>query len=238
MSNVRTLFEKLKPVKLYTYFNDVPGISPFDSYKLILLWMEHWKAVGFEPFVLTEWHASKHPMFEKFNAVVSAFPSVNSPEYERACWIRWLAFSAMGGGYMSDYDVFPVKLGKLRGVTLPEYTGRDLSSVQILQGSCCCPSYVFAMSRTIDALCELFMSGKYGRKDQGGREHWSDMYAIEQLVIEGNPIIQRHNTVVGYGDAGWEKSPAVHFSNGSMQPKGLTPRWQCIPSLIDEARKL
>ena len=238
MSNVRTLFEKLKPVKLYTYFNDVPGISPFDSYKLILLWMEHWKAVGFEPFVLTEWHASQHPMYEKFYAVVSKFPSVNPPEYERACWIRWLAFSAMGGGHMCDYDVFPVALNELKTIDLPLFSVPDMRRVQILQGSCCCPSYVAAWSHGINELCELFMTGRYGRKDQGGREHWSDMYAIEQLVIEGNPIIQRHNTVVGYGDDGWEKSPAVHFSNGSMQPKGLTPRWQCIPSLIDEARKI
>ena len=223
-------------MKLYTYYSNVPGISPFDSTKLINLWIERWREVGFEPFVLTEWHARKHPLYEQFNAVVSKFPSVNSFEYERACWIRWLALSAMGGGYASDYDVFPVKLDELGSVVLPEYTGRDLNAVQILQGACCCPSFVYGLPHAIDELCELFMTGRYGRKDQGGREHWSDQYAIEQLVIEGNPIIQRHNTVVGYGDAGWQKSPAVHFSNSSMQPKGLTPRWQCIPSLIDEAR--
>lgn len=230
-------------MKLYTYYSNVPGISPFDSTKLINLFIERWREVGFDPFVLTEWHARKHPLYEQFNAVVSKFPSVNSFEYERACWIRWLALSAMGGGYMADYDVFPVRVNKIEEIgdtymNLPHHTTEDLTSVQIYQGACCCPSMVYASVNGINKLCQLFMTGKYGRKDQGGREHWSDMYAIEQLVLENHPIIQRHNTVVGYGDAGWEKSPAVHFSNGSMQPKGLTPRWQCIPSLIDEARKL
>lgn len=219
-------------MKLYTYYSNVPGISPFDSTKLINLWMEHWKAVGFEPFVLTEFHARKHPYFQVFNEAVFKLPTVNPALYEAACYHRWLSMAQIGGGILMDYDVFPIDVTKIHN-SLQKYRDEPLT---VFQNRNCCPSMVNGTAEAYLDQCHRFANYKLtGKELEQGRPHTSDMLILEQRALNEPDSFALTNLVRCWGEQDNETG-AIHFNNGSMTPKGLTPRWQCIPSLIDEAR--
>lgn len=219
-------------MKIYTYYADCPTHDQVAELRLISLWRRVWTEAGWEPFVLSEWHARKSPFFDEYLAAVMRLPSVNSREYETACYMRWMALATVGGGYMADYDVFPAKRNDPSG--LPEMTGVMLNRLQIFQNRNVCPSFVFAMQSVAEQLTRLFVAEKPpGYRDHNGRPHYSDMYALEDLVTAGSTLIETHDLVRDYqGSDGWEKAPYIHFANGYTVPRGLVPRWQHIPQLI------
>lgn len=219
-------------MRIYTYYADCPTHDQVAELRLISLWRDHWSAAAWEPFVLNEWHARQSAFFDEYLAAVQKLPSVNSREYETACYLRWMALAAVGGGYMADYDVFPAKRGKSRG--LPEMTGVMLNRLQVFQNRNVCPSFVYAQQSVAENITRLFVADKPpGYRDHNGRPHYSDMYALEDMVVADSDLIQTHDLVRDYmGSEGWEKAPFIHFANGYMGPRGLTPRWQHIPKLI------
>jgi hypothetical protein len=93
-------------MKLYTYYVDCPAHAGRGEVELVELWQKNWNSIGVETSVLNLSHAKDHPYFKEFDKAVSVLPSVNSKEYELACFHRWLALACVGGGFMSDYDVF------------------------------------------------------------------------------------------------------------------------------------
>eukprot|EP00439_Symbiodinium_sp_Y106_P008286 s603_g1.t1 len=51
------------------------------------------------------------PEFEEFNHTLwTKVPLGQGYEYDFQCYIRYLAMAAVGGGWMSDYDVIPTYL--------------------------------------------------------------------------------------------------------------------------------
>jgi len=73
-------------------------------------WVTAWAAAGWQPRVLDESAAKNHPDFYTLRAKFQKLPTVNSKEYELACFLRHVALAAVGGGWMSDYDVVPVNM--------------------------------------------------------------------------------------------------------------------------------
>ena len=104
-------------MRCYCYYMPVGLYDEESQRKLIDVWERSWRKSGYEPIVLNEGDAKQHPMYDKFNENVSKLPSEYGPNYDRACFMRWLAMAAQtdgkyGGGLMLDYDVisygFPV----------------------------------------------------------------------------------------------------------------------------------
>lgn len=220
-------------MKIFTYYENVPGISGYDSIKLIQSWREAWTACGFEPLVITEHHARKHPDFEKFEALAKALPSVNSAQYEFACYARWLALCQVGGGFLADYDLFPRNFdenGGLRG--FPSLTGVQLGKLNIFQNHNVCPCFCYASANTAKRVCETIVSTTLGRRKIGEREHVSDQYVFEDLVLAGVDWIETHDVVREYGDAEWLNRPMVHLSNACMTPAGKVPRWKFVKEIL------
>lgn len=240
-------------MKIYSYYAEVPDLNRFDELKLITVWREAWTAAGWEPFVLSEWYARKHPLYAALDELVSKLPSTNPARYERACYMRWLALAAIGGGWMSDYDCFPApgllgtptidtgnlaKWPNLANVTDFKFwhtlTGVDMNKIQVLQTPCC-PAVVYCAAENAEKFAHAVIAGSWnglGNRPQGDKAHYSDQYALEDLVIRKEDWIQPRSIVKLWGDAEWEKAPIVHFANAVMGPGGKLPRWKHIPQLL------
>jgi len=93
-------------MRAYTYYVNVPGLWSDESQRaLIDVWQRSWRKAGWEPVVLTEDDARKHPRFDFFNEHFRSLPSEYGVDYTTACFMRWLAVAQAGGGLLLDYDV-------------------------------------------------------------------------------------------------------------------------------------
>lgn len=232
-------------MKLFAYFADVPDLNRFDELKLITLWRQYWTRAGWQPFVLNEWYAQKHPLYGKLDEFVSKLPSSNPKAYERACYIRWLALAQAGGGWMADYDVFP-RITKDGDWVAPMFsgpdpmpgcwhdiTGKDMNDILVLQTPCC-PAVVYCSPENAVRFCEQVIAetrSGLGLRPQGDRQHYSDQYALEDLAMRGK-LVKPRDVVKIWSDKGWETAPLIHFANAVMGPKNLLPRWNHIPEML------
>ena len=215
-------------MNIYSYYTEVPGISGYDSLKLIAGWRERWKAIGFEPVVLGEWQARQHPYFDELHAAVSKLPTQNSAKYEEACFHRWLALVQAGGGFMCDYDVFPMS----KESVLPSFTGVELGKLQLLQSNCVCPCLVHASRTVAERVCREFVTGKITMHEINGKPHTSDQYVIEGWVKDGADWIEQKDCVLLWTEPGWETRPFVHFANRVALQHGKYPRWQHLHEVL------
>jgi len=212
-------------MKLFGYYSDVPEHNQVDELRLTVLWRQRWEAAAWDPFILGERDAQQHSLYKQLHEAVSRRPSVNPRAYEVACHERWLALAMAGGGFMADFDVIPFP-GEF-GISIPEMTGADMAKLHIYQERGACPSFTFAMPDTCEQLAQVFIEGKIGRRDQGGRPHFSDQYTLEDLLIAKVDWVVSHDLVRCYGQEGWKSASLVHFANAYCKPS----RWQNIPKL-------
>lgn len=216
-------------MKIYTYYVQVPELNSFDELKLLSLWRRRWFEAGFEPETLGEYQAQQHSMFAKYDQAITQLPSCNPSSYERACWLRWLALAQVGGGFMSDYDVFPYPDGDGQPGIGMSSQSKVKDKVVMLQERA--PSLCWADQAACERLCMEFSTLKYGNRPQDGKPHFSDQYAIEDLVGAKTDWIELRNEVKGYMDEGWENALFVHYSTASMARRNNLPRWRHIPGL-------
>jgi len=98
-------------MKVFTYYTEVKelnlGKKPF---RLVEYWKKDWEKKGWEPVVLGMEHAEAHPFFTEFYQAIKKVKTTNPFSYEAACFLRHLAMSAVGGGFMVDTDVFNLSL--------------------------------------------------------------------------------------------------------------------------------
>lgn len=204
--------------RIYTYFNHVPSMNSENEMKLILRWRDNWTNNGFEPFVLNEHIARKHPEFPAFAAAVERIPTTNSKEYETACWYRWLAMAQVGGGLMADYDVFGY------GYRLALEPEEQEQLVCFTQNAV--PCMVFGPAEKFLDACRWFVANA----DYNGR-HDSDMYALQRRVAAEPGSVICKDVVKEFTESGWEQALAVHYCNSRMHPAGKVPRHEHITTL-------
>lgn len=94
---------------VYTYYvplNQMPDLwSPSSQRLLIDVWRRSWAKQGWNPVVLNETHARRHPRFTEFKKKFWELPTEYGHNYEGPCFMRWAAAAAVGGGLLVDYDV-------------------------------------------------------------------------------------------------------------------------------------
>ena len=199
-------------MKVFTYYSPCAGLPPQGG--VLERWMDSWSGAGFEPVVLDRSHAERHPRYAELLPVFKSYPTVNPAEYELACYLRWLALDAVGGGLMSDYDVMNVAL----------YPS-DIGRAEVL----------FHEQRRVPCLVQATDSGAGGivshlltTKPPSGATHWSDMLSLMQSTW----LSVDHCTEIG--DSGWAAAKTIHFAYGACHK--YRPR-ESKQAVIDEVLK-
>lgn len=112
--NLRSISTKGQRPTMSTFFTPVEGgccgMSEQGHLNLVKAWEEAWQSWGWDTRVLTEQDARRHPRFEEMEQKLN-LSDVN--EYNHRCFWRWLAMANddnVMGGWMSDYDAFPLLL--------------------------------------------------------------------------------------------------------------------------------
>jgi hypothetical protein len=97
---------------IYTFYNPlfedafVTLMSPEGDAALIEVWKQKWYEFGWQPKVLNYEDSQKHPAFQE---ITEQLDNSNLDGYNKMCIWRWLAMAAVGGGWMADYDTFPIR---------------------------------------------------------------------------------------------------------------------------------
>lgn len=194
---------------IYTYHEECPALAEvYDAERLLDMWRRAWLAAYWQPVVLTRSDAERHPQWDVFSRSVSQLPSTNPRHYENACYFRWLAMAAIGGGFLSDADVFPLSSWRPK-------TARQLSiySVDYLEGHATCPCFVHGTVAQYEQVCERFAATSKAEFPN----HVSDQILLRRGVA---PFRLRRD-VLTYGDPRLRTARAIHFKTDSLRGFGL-----------------
>jgi len=161
-----------KPI-MHTFFEPVAGgccgMSEWGHHQLVKAWEASWQARGWETRILTKKDAENHPDFDMLQKKLH---KVGVGGYNQRCYWRWLAMVTAGGGWMSDYDVFPLGLDSEVGLEI----GEDDTFKSFYHNV---PCLLHASAKEWDRIIHL-MIGILPPK-QSGNEVISDMISLKHL---------------------------------------------------------
>ena len=182
-------------------------------------WRRSWAKQGWNPVVLGIEDAKRNPMFKEFDARCRKLPTVNTAEYELACYRRWMAVAAAGGGFMSDYDVinYGFKARKPEAELVIYESATHCNSVvpSVVGGT----AYGFLLGCMAFSLPDPNLI----TSSDGGRAHTSDMVVMQ--IFDQKQIYNIAPVVFQYGQDGWDTAPLVHYAHVTTE---RTDRVQCI----------
>lgn len=199
-------------MNIYTYHSPVSKMPPQGG--VLERWSKSWGKAGFSPVVLGVSHAKKHPRYEELKALFKSYPTVNYPEYELACYLRWLALAVVGGGVMCDYDVMNVSMGP------SEFYATDVLFHERRRVPC--------LVQASEAGANLLVDHLEKTKPEKHLIHWSDMISL----MKSTWTAVDHCTEIG--DAGWENAKTIHFAHGACHKYRPTKAKYAV---IDEVMK-
>ena len=162
---------------MYTFFTGVgsiklTGMTTEADNDLLAGWKQEWSRMGWEPRVIGVDVAQQHPHFALLNDKLTETYN----DYERYCFLRWLAMSVVGGGWMSDYDTFPLypfdpALPNGGRLTVHEHSKRG-GVPDLLSGS----------ANEFLRMAIAIVNNTEGRNDG----LWSDMVAMHDVYMASN----------------------------------------------------
>jgi len=226
-----------RPV-IFTFYEDInsfkeTGMRLDDDDELIQTWALAWKEMGWEPRILDFSIARQHPEFELFDKHIKQLP-FNS--YERIGFYKYLAAGMAGGGWVSDFDTFPLLRSRWGGKGNPEFLPNDgnLTIYELTsEGAMPVPSLV---SGTADEWFRLAKNQLANAREHNAESTWNDMKAmqdmyakskgnsfkVEDAVVPGDSLLQKME--VDTADCETLKNKlALHISHFSLDKTG---RWK------------
>jgi hypothetical protein len=115
---------------VFTFYSPLPlnkrgvqgtGMSHSDDDQLLRTWETEWRNAGWNPIVLNLTHAQQNVRYDEVVRALEYLPSrsKSGKQYNTLCFLRWLAMAHIGGGWMVDYDTFPLHDFRADGFVLP-----------------------------------------------------------------------------------------------------------------------
>lgn len=192
---------------VFTYHEDI-GRRETD---LIMEWKRSWSAHGWNPIVLGDSDFASASEATRFLESVSKLPTINTRQYENACYKRWMAVAQRGGGVMTDYDVMNY------GWT-PEHAPKANGRLTFMERGI--PSVVVGSVKQFKAMCNDIATYNPCPEDKfESRAHVSDMFIVQRLWDKRG--FKHVDVVRQYGEPGWEKALLVHYPNARTKGNKL-----------------
>lgn len=187
-----------------------------DGQQILLgLWCENWKKAGFEPVVIGENHAMEHPNFRAFSDHVRSFTPMNyhTPEYEHACFYRWMAMAHIGGGLMADYDCLN------SGFRPEDVVDKEMTIYEPPHVPCLVSGSALEYERVI----QIFMDFRTAMYKDWLKKHSRGGTGVSDMLILANHSDQLNgkDVVREYNRDGMSEAKAIHFSNASCGGKKI-----------------
>lgn len=214
-------------MNVYTYYRptpDCPRYVPESQLALIELWKRSWKNRGWNPIVLGDDDAKKHPEFDRFFEKVSQLPVHRWSTWRAAGLLQWVAVAAAGGGMVTDYDVLnygffpesvPVSDKMLMFCDEPPgwFTGATFGSLE-----------------HYEKMISLLLGWKVTERDavQHGEYKGTPCCGILSMLSQVYKTLDWFKVVPGcahYSYPGWEKSPMVHYISSTRLEHGDSVSW-------------
>ena len=177
-------------LRVHTYFEPAPSgakatTTSAEAESALALWREQWSAAGYEPRVLTEADARRHPQYAQLRRRYAALPTVNPRHYELSCFVRYAAMAAQpNGGWMVDYDVMPLRTHE--GST---WANALASSGNFTVFQRHVPALLHGDASEWERVAQLLSHVPWQSVPQlfsvNGRPHVSDMHALAYFIGEG-----------------------------------------------------
>lgn len=204
-------------MKCVCYYHDPK--DPAYPKELISAWETSWTRNGFDCHLLTEEDAKLHPMFEQLEAHIARLPTVCGRDYERACWLRWLAFELAAPAIFSDYDV--INFGWTPGDVPIRCNGFTPLHGDHNGASTAC---VYATRKGIRWFVSEFFKAQDRIITWQGKPHIGDMTLLWQLLrkVEHYPCLHANHPLA-------LSALLVHFQNDTVPEKWKgVQRWKAI----------
>eukprot|EP00559_Dactyliosolen_fragilissimus_P001887 CAMPEP_0184864732 /NCGR_PEP_ID=MMETSP0580-20130426/15946_1 /TAXON_ID=1118495 /ORGANISM="Dactyliosolen fragilissimus" /LENGTH=288 /DNA_ID=CAMNT_0027363643 /DNA_START=119 /DNA_END=985 /DNA_ORIENTATION=- len=155
---------------------------------LLDAWKEVWQERGFETKILTMDDAMSYPRFNEIRDAILGkvgTGNVNTERYNEMCFFRWFAMVASGGGWMCDYDVFPLNFPTESVDVLPNgghFTSYEWHVPSLMSGS------AEEWDRVATIMLEAILRIPAG-------EPKTDMLAFQTIRIEQEKQAMNHNII-------------------------------------------
>lgn len=167
-----------KPVIFTFYDVHRSEIRLEDDLELIQAWARSWHEIGWDPRVLDISVARRHPEFATYDGYLQQVPF---HKVERICFYRYLAMGIAGGGWLSDFDTFPLKAATFSGAGDPSFlpNGGELTVHQKSDAGGV-PSLISGNSNEWFRLAKAHVDNAL---THNAESHWSDVKALEDLFL-------------------------------------------------------
>jgi len=151
------------------------------------VWYDLWTKAGWEPRVLTIDDAKTHPDYDDLNSVLlknaNKYTNIWEDSPDHLCFIRWLAMAAHGsGGWLTDYDTFPIGITTLTGLNLPnegEFTSYEQHVPSLMSGN----------GEEWNRVTNIVLERALKNKDSSKVIIYSDMLALFDLHKENDESV-------------------------------------------------
>lgn len=242
-----TVQETKRPV-MFTFYEPIPdelrntGMDDQSDRMLLQAWEKHWQAAGWQTKILNLSHAKLHPRFEEYERRLQDVPlngmdgKGRNVQYNQYCYYRWLAMASVGGGFMSDYDNFPLQFGsgvanQPQRLQLPNQGRFTVYSVASGSEGAGIPCLMSGSDGEWMRLAfAILRSGEAHARDE---KHWTDMFALMDLRYEQGLYIAQNEVLDGRSalfGRDWQESDchlsqgkrAIHFSHDSVKHSDMS----------------